>query len=103
MAISPTMNDQWSGKILSRTLSASNFDEPKRSSALSRTLLLVLCPFAGGGAFRHRAHRRLTPRAWPVPVELHLPTRLRLPTRQSPDLFQKPGPIGSMKSLRATK
>ena len=36
MAISPTMNDQWSGKILSRTL-VRNFEEPKRSSTVSRT------------------------------------------------------------------
>ena len=34
MAISPTMNDQWSGKILSRA-DRSHFDDPKRSSAQS--------------------------------------------------------------------
>ena len=31
IATSPIMNDQWSGKILSRT-DVRNFDEPKRSS-----------------------------------------------------------------------
>ncbi len=36
MATSPTMNDQWSGKILSRTL-VRNFDEPNRSSTVSKT------------------------------------------------------------------
>ena len=35
MAISPTMNDQWSGKILSSTL-VRNRDEPNRSSTVSR-------------------------------------------------------------------
>src|SRR5579875_2741691 len=38
MAISPTMNDQWSGKILSRTLT-SHLDEPKRSSTSSSAFL----------------------------------------------------------------
>ena len=36
MATSPIMNDQWSGKILSRTL-VRNFDEPNRSSTVSST------------------------------------------------------------------
>ena len=40
MAISPTMNDQWSGKILSRTL-VRNRDEPNRSSIVSMTDLLI--------------------------------------------------------------
>ncbi len=34
MAISPTMNDQWSGKILSMA-ERSQLDEPRRSSAQS--------------------------------------------------------------------
>jgi hypothetical protein len=39
-AISPTMKDQWSGKILSRT-PVRNLDDPRRSSTVSSTNFLV--------------------------------------------------------------
>ena len=55
MAISPTMNDQWSGKILS-SAERSHVDEPRRSSAQSSSLLLALGPLAGGRTLCDGAH-----------------------------------------------
>ena len=68
MATSPTMNDQWSGKILSRTLVRKR-DDPNRSSTVSSAGLAQAVALLRRGPLLGGAHQ---PR------------------------FQKPGPTGSV-------
>ena len=56
MATSPTMNDQWSGKILSRTL-VRNRDDPNRSSTVSRPDLPTRKRFCAAARSSGGAHR----------------------------------------------
>ena len=65
MAISPTMNDQWSGKILS-IAPRSHFDDPKRSST-QFSAFRSRWHFPGGGTLGNGAHCRAGPSNWGVP------------------------------------
>ncbi len=96
MAISPTMNDQWSGKILSMA-ERNQLEEPRRSSTQSNACCCC------------RARLRAAERSATVLMAVHPCCGYRCGTScysqafQLPALFQKPGPIGSMKSLRAIR